>query len=308
MLSYKGELSLARAAKAANIPFTLATGSTTSMEDVAKHVGGTLWFQLYMWSDVRLSHMLVERAKNAGFEALVVTVDGPVNTNREYNTRNGFTVPFRYNSKNTLDVLKHPGWMLGVLGRYLLTTGMPRRENYPTELKERYTQVSAAERKTRNDSLSWDDLQVLRDMWPGKLIVKGILTPQDAERAIAKGADGIVVSNHGGRNFDSSMAPIAVLPSIVDAVGHRTTVIVDSGFRRGSDVVKALALGAKLVLVGRSTLWGATVAEDVGVARAIQFYREEISRTMAYLGCCNVSELNRNLIEYTETPHLPLSM
>ena len=308
MLSYKGELSLARAAKAANIPFTLATGSTTSMEDVAKQVGGTLWFQLYMWSDVRLSHMLVERAKNAGFEALVVTVDGPVNTNREYNTRNGFTVPFRYNSKNTLDVLKHPGWMLGVLGRYLLTTGMPRRENYPTELKERYTQVSAAERKTRNDSLSWDDLQVLRDMWPGKLIVKGILTPQDAERAIAKGADGIVVSNHGGRNFDSSMAPIAVLPSIVDAVGHRTTVIVDSGFRRGSDVVKALALGAKLVLVGRSTLWGATVAEDVGVARAIQFYREEISRTMAYLGCRNVSDLNRNLIEYTETPHLPLSM
>ena len=145
-------------------------------------------------------------------------------------------------------------------------------------------------------------------MWPGKLIVKGILTPQDAERAIAKGADGIVVSNHGGRNFDSSMAPIAVLPSIVDAVGHRTTVIVDSGFRRGSDVVKALALGAKLVLVGRSTLWGATVAEDVGVARAIQFYREEISRTMAYLGCRNVSDLNRNLIEYTETPHLPLSM
>jgi isopentenyl diphosphate isomerase/L-lactate dehydrogenase-like FMN-dependent dehydrogenase len=116
MLAYKGELALARAAKAANIPFTLATGSTTSMEDVARLVGGTLWFQLYMWSDVRLSHMLVQRAKNAGFEALVVTVDGPVNTNREYNIRNGFTSPFHYNRKNTLDVLSHPGWLAGVLG------------------------------------------------------------------------------------------------------------------------------------------------------------------------------------------------
>ena len=308
MLAYKGELALARAAKAANIPFTLATGSTTSMEDVAKLVGGTLWFQLYMWSDVRLSHMLVERAKHAGYEALVVTVDGPVNTNREYNVRNGFTAPFSYNRKNTLDVLTHPAWLLSVLGRYLVTTGMPKRENYPTELKERYTQVSSAERKTKNDSLSWDDLSILRDMWPGKLIVKGILTPQDAERALSKGADGIVVSNHGGRNFDSSMAPIEVLPGIVDAVGHKTTVIVDSGFRRGSDVVKALALGAKLVLVGRSTLWGATIAQEAGVARAIQFYHEEISRTLAYLGCNTIAELNRNLLEFVDTPHVPLAM
>ena len=145
-------------------------------------------------------------------------------------------------------------------------------------------------------------------MWPGKLIVKGILTPQDAERAIAKGADGIVVSNHGGRNFDSSMAPIEVLPSIVDAVGHKTTIIVDSGFRRGSDVVKALALGANLVLVGRSTLWGATIAQEAGVARAIQFYHEEISRTLAYLGCNHIAELNRNLLEFVDTPHMPLAM
>jgi isopentenyl diphosphate isomerase/L-lactate dehydrogenase-like FMN-dependent dehydrogenase len=308
MLYYKGELELARAAKAANIPFTLATGSQTSMEEVAKAVGGTLWFQLYMWSDVRLSHMLVERAKNAGFEALVVTVDGPVNTNREYNIRNGYTVPFRYNRRNTAAVLARPGWLFGVIVKYLLTTGMPRRENYPTELKERFTHVSSAERKTKNDSLSWNDLSVLRDMWPGKLIVKGILTPQDAERAIAHGADGIVVSNHGGRNFDSSMAPIEALPAIVDAVGARTTVIVDSSFRRGSDVVKALAIGAKLVMIGRPTLWGTTVAGEAGAARAIQFYREEISRTIAYLGCRNISELNRDLLQYVSTPHSPSTM
>ena len=308
MLWYKGELELARAAKAAGIPFTLATGSQTSMEEVAKVVGGTLWFQLYMWSDVRMSHTLVERAKNAGFEALVVTVDGPVGLNREYNTRNGYTVPFSYNRRNTTAVMARPGWFFGVLMRYWLTTGMPRRENYPTDMKERLTHVSAAERKTKNDSLAWNDLKVLRDMWPGKLLVKGILTPKDAELAIAHGADGIIVSNHGGRNFDSSMAPIEVLAPIVDAVGHRTTVIVDSGFRRGSDVVKALAIGAKLVMVGRATLWGTTIGGEAGAARALQFYREEISRTLAFVGCRSVAELNRDCLEFVGAPHVPAVM
>ncbi|MGZ5147752.1 MAG: alpha-hydroxy acid oxidase [Burkholderiales bacterium] len=308
MLYYKGELALARAAKAANIPFTLATGSQTSMEDVAKEVGGTLWFQLYMWSDVRMSHVLVERAKNAGFEALVVTVDGPVGTNREYNIRNGYTVPFRYTSRNTSAVLAKPGWLLGVIMRYWMSGGMPTRANYPEGFTEKFTHVSTAERKTKNDSLSWKDLGILRDMWPGKLLVKGILTPTDAERAIAHGADGVIVSNHGGRNFDSSMAPIEALPAIVDAVGNRTTVIVDSGFRRGSDVVKALATGAKLVMIGRATLWGTTVGGEAGAARAIQFYREEISRTMAYLGCTSISQLNRDFLESVPTPHVPLTM
>ena len=308
MLWYKGELELARAAKAAGIPFTLATGSQTSMEEVAKVVGGTLWFQLYMWSDVRMSHMLVERAKNAGFEALLVTVDGPVDTNREYNIRNGYTVPFSYNRRNTTAVMARPGWFFEVLMRYWLTTGMPRRENYPTEMKERFTQVSSAERKTKNDSLAWKDLQVLRDMWPGKLLVKGVLTPRDAELAIAHGADGVIVSNHGGRNFDSSMAPIEALAPIVDAVGHKTTVIVDSGFRRGSDVVKALAIGAKMVLVGRTTLWGTTVGGEAGAARAINFFRQEISRTMAYLGCTSISQLNRDCLEFVRGSHPPAAM
>lgn len=308
MLYYKGELELARAAKAANIPFTLATGSQTSMEEVAKVVGGTLWFQLYMWSDVRMSHILVERAKNAGFEALVVTLDGPVGTNREYNVRNGYTVPFRYTSKNTAAVLARPGWLINVIMRYWMSGGMPTRANYPEGMTEKFTHVSTAERKTKNDSLSWDDLSVLRDMWPGKLLVKGILTPLDAERAIKRGVDGVIVSNHGGRNFDSSMAPIEALAPIVDAVGSRTTVIVDSGFRRGSDVVKALAIGAKMVMVGRTTLWGTTVGGEAGAARAINFYREEISRTLAYLGCRNIGELSRDCLEYVPTPHVPLTV
>ncbi len=308
MLWYKGELELARAAKAAGIPFTLATGSQTSMEEVAKVVGGTLWFQLYMWSDVRMSHILVERAKNAGFEALVVTVDGPVGTNREYNIRNGYTVPFSYNRKNTTAVMARPGWFFSVLMRYWMSGGMPTRANYPEGMTEKFTHVSTAERKTKNDSLAWTDLKVLRDMWPGKLLVKGILTPKDAELAIAHGADGIIVSNHGGRNFDSSMAPIEALAPIVDAVGDRTTVIIDSGFRRGSDVVKALAIGAKLVMVGRATLWGTTVGGEAGAARAINFYREEISRTLAYLGCRSVADLNRDCLEFVGASHTPATM
>ena len=309
MLYYKGELELAKAAKAANIPFTLATGSNTSMEEIARDVGGTLWFQLYMWQDVRLSHELVERVKSTGaFDALIVTVDGPVPTNREYNIRNGFTVPFRYNRKNTLDVLARPGWLFGVLGKYMVTTGMPKRENLPASMKERVTHVSASERQTKNDALTWDDFSKLRDMWPRKLLVKGILSTRDAERAVSRGADGIIVSNHGGRNFDSSMAPIEVLPSIVDAVGDRTTVIVDSSFRRGSDVVKALAIGAKMVLIGRATLWGTTVGGQEGAAKAINFYRQEISRTLGYLGCTSVSQLNRDFLDYIPAPQVPSTM
>lgn len=308
MLRYKGELELARAAKAANIPFTVATASQTSLEDVARLVGGTLWFQLYIWSDISMSHAIIERAKNAGYEALVVTVDGPVNTNREYNTRNGFSIPFRYNRRNTLDVLARPGWLTGVILKYMLTTGMPKRENYPTEFKERFTQVSSAERKSKNDSLTWANFAAIREMWPGKLILKGVLTPQDAEQAVAYGADGIVVSNHGGRNFDSSMAPIDVLPGIVDAVGERTTVIVDSSFRRGSDIVKALAIGAKMVLIGRPTLWGVAVEGEAGASRAVHLLREEIGRTIAYMGCTEIKQLNRDMLVNVPAPQRPLTM
>ncbi len=184
---------------------------------------------------------------------------------------------------------------------------MPTRANYPEGMTEKFTHVSTAERKTKNDSLSWQNLDELRNLWPGKLLVKGILTPHDAEMAIKHGADGVIVSNHGGRNFDSSMAPIEALAPIVDAVGNRTTVIVDSGFRRGSDVVKALAIGAKLVMVGRATLWGTTVGGEAGAARTLNFYREEISRTMAYLGCTAITQLNREFLETVPTPHVPLT-
>ncbi|MDP2707327.1 MAG: alpha-hydroxy acid oxidase, partial [Burkholderiales bacterium] len=296
LMWYEGEIALARAAAAAGLPFTLATGSMTAMETIAAQAGGRLWFQLYMWPDRSLSHKLVERASTAGFEALVVTVDGAVPGNREYNLGNGFTVPFTFTRRNVTDVLMHPEWLLGVLARYVFTTGMPRYENYPSEFKHRITAQPMGKGMLLNDSLTWDDLRVLRGMWPRTLIVKGILHPQDARLAADCGADGIVVSNHGGRNLDSSMAPIEVLPEIVDAVGKRITVIVDSGFRRGSDIVKALALGAEAVLIGRPTLYGTAAGGEAGAARAIAIFREEIDRVLALLGCPGIAALNREYL------------
>ena len=300
LLWHEGEIALARAAKEAGIPFTLATGSMTAMERVAAEAGGRLWFQLYMWPDRSLSHKLVERAKAAGYEALVVTVDGPVAGNREYNLRNGFTVPFTFTRGNVTDVLMHPRWFVGVLARYVLTTGMPRYENYPSELKQRITAAPMGRSMLKTDSLNWDDLRALRKMWPGPLMVKGVLHPQDAALVADCGADGVIVSNHGGRNLDSSMAPINVLPEIVDAVGGRITVIVDSGFRRGSDVVKALALGARAVLIGRATLYGIAAGGHAGAARAIAIFREEIDRVLALIGCRSVAELGPQYLQMPE--------
>jgi isopentenyl diphosphate isomerase/L-lactate dehydrogenase-like FMN-dependent dehydrogenase len=302
LMWYDGEIAQARAAAAAGVPFTLSTGSMTAMEKVAEQAGGRLWFQLYMWPDRSLSYKLIERARAAGYEALMVTVDGPVSGNREYNLRNGFTIPFTFTRRNVTDVLMHPEWLLGVLTRYVLTTGMPRYENYPSEHKYRITARPMGKAMLLNDSLTWDDLRVLRKMWPHTLMVKGILHPEDAILAADCGADGVVVSNHGGRNLDSSMAPIEALPDIVDAVGERITVIVDSGFRRGSDVVKALALGAKAVLIGRPMLYGTAAGGEVGAARAIGIFREEIDRVLALIGCPGVGALNRSYLQLPAQP------
>jgi len=293
---YHGEIELARAAAAAGIPFTLATGSMTALETVAEQAGGTLWFQVYMWPDRSASHKLIERAKAAGYQAILVTVDTPVPPGREYNLRNGMTVPFRFTGKNVTDVLMHQRWLWGVLARYLATTGMPRYENYPTEVKARITAQPMGRSMMTTDSLTWEDLKALRKLWPHALLVKGILRPQDAVLAADCGADGVIVSNHGGRAVDSTPAPIDVLPKVVEAAGNRLTVLVDSGFRRGGDVVKGLALGAKAVLIGRATLYGTAVAGQAGAARAIEIYRDEIDRMLALIGCPDVSVLGADYL------------
>src|SRR5918998_1960613 len=237
---YQGELELAKAAAKAGVPFTLATGSSTSIEEMAREAGGRLWFQLYMWREKELSYELVKRAARAGFEALVWTVDIGHGANREHNQRNGFTVPYRLTTRGAIDGLRHPEWMINVLGRYI-ARGLPSYVNFPEKYQQRYTGRAAPAKAMRADKVGWEDVDRLRDMWPGKLIIKGIMREDDARKAVARGVDGIVVSNHGGRNMDSAPATLDVLAGIVAAVGNKTTVIVDSGVRRGSDIVKGVA-------------------------------------------------------------------
>lgn len=294
---HEGELELARAAAAARIPFTLATRSMTSLEDIAAKAGGTLWFQLYVWAERKLSFKLVERANAAGFEVLIVTVDVPVAPNREYNRRNGFSLPFNPTVRALFDMLAHPHWLLNVMGRYLLTTGMPRYENMPGEHRERITQGGKPLTSLRGDNIIWDDIQELRRRWPRTLIVKGILRAEDAIRAVACGADGVVVSNHGGRCLDSAVAPIDVLPEIVDAVSPRATVLLDSGVRRGGDIVKALALGASAVLSGRPCLYGMALAGKVGAQYVLELLRQELLTAMGQVGCPTVADLGLEIVD-----------
>ena len=303
MCWYQGELELAKAAAKAGVPFTLATGSNTPMEKVAREAGGRLWFQLYMWREKALSYELVRRAANAGFEALIWTVDIPHRPNREHDLRNGFSSPYKLNLRSVVDALRHPEWLATVLGRYMLGTGMPGHVNFPEKYRQKFTGKAGIAKALQADQLGWEDVDRLREIWPGKLIIKGIMRSDDARRAVARGVDGIIVSNHGGRSMDSAPSPLEVLPGIVAAVDGKASVLVDSGMRRGSDIVKCLALGAQGVLSGRATLYGVGAGGEAGAARALTIFTEELRRTMAYVGCQRVEQITDDIIWREQARH-----
>jgi (S)-mandelate dehydrogenase len=292
---HEGELELAKAAAQAKIPFTLATSAMTSMEKIAKEANFRLWFQLYVWKQRELSYQLIERAKNNGFEALIVTTDTIVPPNREYNAKNGFLLPFHPTWRFTWDIMQHPTWFTTVLMKYFTTIGMPRNENYPDPYRRPVGTDPGTREVMRQDSLNWDDIRIFRDKWPGILMLKGINRIDDALKAISYGIDGLIVSNHGGRNMDSAAATLDMLPDIAEAVGDKATVILDSGVRRGSDIVKALALGAKCVLTGRATLYGTAVGGQAGASKAVGFIQTEMDKTMAYTGCNRVDEISTDI-------------
>jgi L-lactate dehydrogenase (cytochrome)/(S)-mandelate dehydrogenase len=298
LLWHDGEVALARAAAQAQVPFTLSTASLTSIERIAAQAPGRLWFQLYMWPDRAMSHELLRRVQAThAFEALVVTVDTAVSPNREAYQRSGFTLPFRLNQRNFANIAMHPGWVAGVILRYLLTTGMPRFENFPQVLQRSLTaNASGRSALPKTDTLTWEDLRALRGLWQGPLIVKGVLHPEDALAAANHGADAVIVSNHGGRNLDTSIAPLHALPDIVERVGNRIEVLLDGGIQRGSDVIKALALGARAVLVGRAPLWGVAAGGEAGARRALAILAEETLRVLGQLGCSRVDEAGPHLL------------
>lgn len=295
MMWFRGDIELAKAAEKAGIPFTISSASTMDLEDVVP-VGGRQWFQLYLWQDRELSYAVVDRAHAAGCDALFVTLDLAVPPNREYLMRNGFGMPFGLNRQNVPDILTHPRWLAGVIGRYILNGGIPKQANLPKNLKHSVARGAKPGALFKQDDLDWSGIKRLRDRWPGKLVLKGILHPEDARMAIDAGADAVVVSNHGARSLDHSLAAIDALPEIVDAIAGQTEILLDSGVRRGSDVVKALALGASAVLVGRATLYGLAAFGGKGVTRAIDLLAAETSRVMAMTGARSIQDVNCALL------------
>lgn len=293
--SYGGEVQIARAAARMGVPCTVATNALTPMEEICEKAGGDLWFQLYMWDDRELSMRFMERVKAAGFETLIVTVDGPVGPNREYNYRNGFSMPIVYTPRLFAQLLAKPGWCVRVLAQQYLRRGAFRKENYPPELSRKITGDDLTYKHVKSDRQSWDDIRRIRDMWPGTMLIKGLQSKEDAVIAQREGLDGVVLSNHGGRYVDSAPAPLQVLPEVRAAVGENFCVIIDSGARRGSDLIKALALGADMVMSGRPTLWGAAALGEAGAYRALEIFQTEMDRVMAQLGLNRVAEIGPQL-------------
>ncbi|MER8972405.1 MULTISPECIES: alpha-hydroxy acid oxidase [unclassified Mesorhizobium] len=296
LVYFNGEMELAKAAAEFGIPFTAATEAITSIGVVARASSVPIWFQLYLWDKEEISFNLMEKAWSSGVRTIVVTVDTPVLPNREFNVRNGFDVPLRFSPRNVFDGAMHPRWALGVLGRYVITEGMPSFANYPDQYRKNLLRRDRGDSLDFMPNLGWDHMARIRDRWKGTMVIKGLLRQEDALEAKRVGADGIVVSNHGGRNLDSAIAPIDVLRGIVDCVGPGMTVLADSSVQRGSDVFKLLASGAKAVLLGRSMLYGTAAGGKAGAIAMMSILKEELARTMDMSGCQTIADVNQDLI------------
>ena len=290
---YGAELVLARAAKAWGVPFTMATPSAFSIERIAQEVGGRLWFQLYCVRNLEFREQLVARARDAGFEAILVTVDLPVSGKRERDPRNGFHTPYSPNWRNSKDVIFKPAWALDMLRNGL--PGMANLTGYPFSTPSGTDIVTAVGREM-DAGLDWEYIKRLRDQWPGKLLLKGVERADDAERAVTVGCDGVVVSNHGGRQLDGAAATLDALPQVSRAVGSKLTVLLDGGVRRGVDILKARALGAQAVLTGRATLFGAMAGGEPGARRALEILSTELVRAMQLSGVATVDQIGPDLI------------
>ena len=295
------DLMLAEAARAANVPFIMSGTGTGSIEDLAKIAPQHGWYQLYVAKDRKISEDQIRRAREAGLSTLVITVDVPVNSKRERNLRNGFTRPLKMSLRTKLEACLHPGWM-----REYFKVGLPLFSNWrqyapPGSNRDQVADFVASQTPS---PLLWSDVEAFRRLWPGNLVLKGIMHPDDAARAAALGVDGVMVSNHGARQLDRAPSPIDVLPAIHAAVGDRMTVMLDSGVRRGSDAIVALCLGAKFVFVGRPTLYGVAAGGTPGASKALQIFRDEIDRTMGQMGAPDIRSLGPQFLMWRDEDDL----
>ncbi len=294
MSAYRGDVVLARAAAQANIPMIMSGSSLIRLEEVVKE-NADVWFQAYLPGDAPQIEALVERVERAGYRILVLSVDTPVAANRENNVRAGFSTPLRPSLRLAWDGLTHPAWTIGTFLKTLLKHGMPHFENNYATRGAPILSPNVLRDFSDRGHLNWEHFRRIRRMWKGKLVIKGILDKRDAQIAFNHGADGIIVSNHGGRQLDGSLAPLRVLPEIA-AVCETNPVMMDSGIRRGTDVLKALALGASFVFVGRPFNYAAAIAGEAGVRHAIKLLSTEIDRDMAMLGVNTLGEIDQTRI------------
>ncbi|MGE0565439.1 MAG: L-lactate dehydrogenase [Pseudolabrys sp.] len=293
LLHGDGEMVAARAAEKAGIRFTLSTMSICSIEDVREATTQPFWFQLYVFRDRGFSEEVIARAHKAGCTALFVTVDLPLRGQRHADIKNGLEVPPRLTARNAFDIATKPAWALSVL--------MGKRKSFGNidAYLKRKGGVWAAGRWANDNfdaSLSWRDVEWVRKLWPGKLVLKGILDPADARMAADLGADAIVVSNHGGRQLDGAPSTIVALPKIADVVGHRIEVLFDGGIRTGQDVLKALALGARGCMIGRAYLYGLAAMGEAGVAKALSMIGDELRVSMSLTGVQNIGDVTREIL------------
>ncbi|MGO4735234.1 L-lactate dehydrogenase [Bosea sp. 2KB_26] len=288
-----GEILAARAAAKAGVPFTLSTMSICSIEDVAENTDAPFWFQLYVMKDRDFIIRLIDRAKAAQCSALVLTLDLQILGQRHKDIRNGLSAPPKPTIANLINLATKPRWCLGMLGTKRRTFG-----NIVGHAKGvgDLSSLSSWTAEQFDPALSWDDVKWIKDRWGGKLILKGILDPEDAELAARSGADALIVSNHGGRQLDGAVSSIAALPGIVEQVGGRMEVLMDGGIRSGQDVIKAVALGARGVLIGRAFLYGLGAMGEEGVTRCLDIIRKELDITMALCGLRDIQQVDGNIL------------
>lgn len=299
-VAYRGDLRLAEAARTINMPMILSASSLIKLEDVHAE-NPDAWFQAYLPGDQYRIDRLTDRVASAGFRTLVVTADTPVLGNREHNTRSGFSMPMRVTPKVAWQSATHPRWLLGTVARTFYCHGAPHFENMEAERGPAMLSRNALRNTTARDKLSWDNLRAIRKRWSGTLVVKGLTSPADVEIARTCDVEGVILSTHGGRQLDYDVPPLEMLPRIAARKGDMA-LIIDSGIRRGTDILKALALGADFALLGRPFLFAAAIGGVPGVLHAARILKEEVERDMALVGVSRLSELTPDLLHLMSDP------